>query len=162
LWHVDLLLGGNHETGDCTVAAPRQRPANNRGMLFSARSIKQQLNSKTATVFFVQSMQRCYKQNNWSNESVAGQSPAGKNMSMEAEDIVGIRHQATTGEGTANREDLVHAVVNCRVCELVIAPYLLVITICKCSINPIINPNPVYSHSICVTIFNVWFEDAAF
>jgi hypothetical protein len=39
------------------------------------------------------------------------------------------------------------AVVNCRVCELTIALYLLVVTTCKCSINPITNPNPVYSHS---------------
>jgi hypothetical protein len=29
-----------------------------------------------------------------------GQSPTGKNMSTEAEDIVAIRHQATTGENT--------------------------------------------------------------
>jgi hypothetical protein len=76
-------------------------------------------------------------------------------MSMEADDIAGIRHQATTGEDTADREDLVSAVVNCRVCELVIVLELLVVTICECSINPIINPNPVCSHSKCVTIFNV-------
>jgi hypothetical protein len=31
-----------------------------------------------------------------------GQSPAGKNVSMEAEDIVETRHQATTGEDTAD------------------------------------------------------------
>jgi hypothetical protein len=30
-------------------------------------------------------------------------------------------YQATTGEVTADREDLVCAVVNCRVCELVMA-----------------------------------------
>jgi hypothetical protein len=42
-----------------------------------------------------------------------GQSPAGKNMSAEAEDIVG------TGEDTADK-DLLHAVVNCRVREFVI------------------------------------------
>jgi hypothetical protein len=30
------------------------------------------------------------------------QSPAGKNVSTEAEDIAGIRHQATTGEDIAN------------------------------------------------------------
>jgi hypothetical protein len=33
---------------------------------------------------------------------VLRQSPACKNMNTEAEDIVGIRHQATTGEGIAN------------------------------------------------------------
>jgi hypothetical protein len=33
---------------------------------------------------------------------VARQSPAGKNASTEAEDIVGIRHQAMNGEDIAN------------------------------------------------------------
>jgi hypothetical protein len=33
---------------------------------------------------------------------------------------VRIRHQATTGKDTANWENLVHAVVNCRVCEITI------------------------------------------
>jgi hypothetical protein len=37
-----------------------------------------------------------------SNELVVRQSPAGKNMSTEAEDIVGIRHQVTTGEDIGN------------------------------------------------------------
>jgi hypothetical protein len=36
----------------------------------------------------------------WSNELAVGQSPAGKNVNMEVEDIVGIRHQAMTGEDT--------------------------------------------------------------
>jgi hypothetical protein len=57
----------------------------------------------------------------WSNEWVVRQSPTGKNVSTEAEDPVGVCHQATTVEDTAYREDLVHAVVNCRVCELPIA-----------------------------------------
>jgi hypothetical protein len=34
---------------------------------------------------------------------------------------VGNRYQATTGEGTADWEDLVRAVVSCKVCELAIA-----------------------------------------
>jgi hypothetical protein len=38
----------------------------------------------------------------WSSELVVRQSPAGKNVSTEAEDVVGIRHQATTGEDIAN------------------------------------------------------------
>jgi hypothetical protein len=49
------------------------------------------------------------------------QLPAGKNMSTEAEGNVRIRHQATTDEDTADWENLVRAVVNCRVCELEIA-----------------------------------------
>jgi hypothetical protein len=37
----------------------------------------------------------------WSNKVAVRQSPAGKNMSIEAEDTVGICHQATIGEDTA-------------------------------------------------------------
>jgi hypothetical protein len=81
------------------------------------------------------------------NELVVGQLPAGKNMSTEAEDIVGIHHQAVTGVNTAEWEVLVRAVVNCRVCELAITLQLCVVMICMCSINPITNPNPVCSHS---------------
>jgi hypothetical protein len=43
------------------------------------------------------------------------ESPAGKNVSTEAEDIVGIRHQATTGEDAAGVEDLVCSIVICEV-----------------------------------------------
>jgi hypothetical protein len=50
-----------------------------------------------------------------------GQSPADKNMSTEAEIIVGFRHQATTGEDNADSEDLLLAVFYCRVCELAIS-----------------------------------------
>jgi hypothetical protein len=60
--------------------------------------------------------------------------------------VVESRYQATTGEDTADREDFVLAVVNSSVCELPEALYLLVVTICKCLINLITNPNPVYSH----------------
>jgi hypothetical protein len=53
-------------------------------------------------VFSVQSVPRCYKQGSWSNDLVVRQSSAGKNLTVEAEDIVGIRHQPTTGEDIAN------------------------------------------------------------
>jgi hypothetical protein len=69
-------------------------------------------------VFSVRFMLRYYKQDNWSNELVVEQSPTGKNVRTEAEDVVRIRHQATAGEDIA---DLVRAIVNCRVCELAIA-----------------------------------------
>jgi hypothetical protein len=55
---------------------------------------------------------------------------------------VGSRYQTTTGEHTADWEDLARIVINCTVCELTIALQLLVITIRKCSVNPITNPNP--------------------
>jgi hypothetical protein len=38
----------------------------------------------------------------WSSELVVGQSPVGKNVATEIENIVGIHHQATTGEDTAD------------------------------------------------------------
>jgi hypothetical protein len=38
------------------------------------------------------------------------------------------------------------AVVNCRVCELAIALWLILVTICKSPTHPIKNPNPVSSH----------------
>jgi hypothetical protein len=47
----------------------------------------------------------------WSNELVVRQSPAGKNVSTEAEDSGDTRHQATTGEDIENREDFICAVV---------------------------------------------------
>jgi hypothetical protein len=49
------------------------------------------------------------------------QLPAGKNVSTEVEDIVGIRHQAATCKNTVDWKDLC-AVVTCRVCELALAP----------------------------------------
>jgi hypothetical protein len=55
------------------------------------------------------------------------------------------RYPTTTGEDTGHWEDLMHAVVNCWVCELVIVPELLVVTVCKSSVNPI--NNHFYSHS---------------
>jgi hypothetical protein len=52
LWHLDPLLGGVREIGDCTAAIARQRPANkNRGMLN------------------VRSMPRCYKQDRFAHGS---------------------------------------------------------------------------------------------
>jgi hypothetical protein len=49
-------------------------------------------------------------------------------------------------------EDFVPAVVKRRVCELDIALQVLVVTICKCSMNPVYNPKPVHTHSIRVTV----------
>jgi hypothetical protein len=43
-----------------------------------------------------------FKQGSWSNDLVVGQSLVGKDVSMEVENIVGIRHQATTGEDIAD------------------------------------------------------------
>jgi hypothetical protein len=41
------------------------------------------------------------EQDSWGNGSVVRQSPASKNVSMEAEDIVRIHHQTMTAEDIA-------------------------------------------------------------
>jgi hypothetical protein len=51
LWHVDPLQCGDWEISDSTAVVARQRPANNRETVFSARSAKQRLNSNRGTVF---------------------------------------------------------------------------------------------------------------
>jgi hypothetical protein len=90
LWHSDPLLSGNREIRNCTAAVARQLPANdNKNFVFYALYTKQQLNGNRGTVFAVRSLLRCYKQENWSYELFPGQSPAGKKVSIEAEDIVG-------------------------------------------------------------------------
>jgi hypothetical protein len=53
-------------------------------------------------MFSVRSVPRYYRQDSWSNELVVRQSLAGKNLGTEAEDIVEIRHQATTGADIAS------------------------------------------------------------
>jgi hypothetical protein len=78
------------------------------------------IRNNRGTVFSVQSMPICYKQDSWRNELLVGRSPTSKNASTEAEDIVEIRHQAMTGADTTDRNDLVHTVVNCTMCKLVI------------------------------------------
>jgi hypothetical protein len=88
-------------------------------------------------VFYMRSVPRCYKhdKSRVSCETVVGQYGVGSHC------------QATTGEDTTDWEDLVRAVVNCRLCELKIALQLLVVTFCNCIIQPIIDPNPVYNYS---------------
>jgi hypothetical protein len=76
------------------------------------------------------------------------QSPASKDAKTEVEGFTAL--EAVTRQRLVKlqqTEDLVRAVVDCRVCELVTALQLLVVTICKCSVNPITIPNPIYSHT---------------
>jgi hypothetical protein len=56
---------------------------------------------------------------------------------------VGSRYQAANSEGI---EVLMRAIVNCKVCELVIAVQFFVVTVCKCPINAVTIRNPVSSH----------------
>jgi hypothetical protein len=74
---------------------------------------------------------------------LARQSPAGNDVNTEADDIVGIRYQATTGE---DAEDSMCAVFRSRVREVARALKFRVVTIYKCSVNPITSPNPVSGH----------------
>jgi hypothetical protein len=67
-------------------------------------------------------------------------------MNTEAEKTMALE-AVTRLVNTQQTEDLVRAVVNCRMCELVIALQLLLDTFYKGSINPITDLNPVYSHS---------------
>jgi hypothetical protein len=67
---------------------------------------------------------------------------------------IGTRYQATTGEATADWKDFARAVLNWKVRELAIALQLFVVTFCTYSINPITNPNTVYSDS-CTWIYDI-------
>lgn len=59
---------------------------------------------------------------------------------------VGSHYQATAGKDIANREDLVCSVMKSRICELLTALYLLVVTSYRSLINPITYPNPLSSN----------------
>jgi hypothetical protein len=59
-------------------------------------------NSNRGMVFSLRSMSKRCKQDSWSNDLVEERLPAVKNVSTEAEDIVGIHNQATTVEDTAD------------------------------------------------------------
>jgi hypothetical protein len=82
-------------------------------------------------MFSTQYIPRCYRQEKFRVQLVGG---------TEAENIVGIRNQETTGKETADWENLLRDVMNCRVWIIASS----VVTICKCSIIPIANPDPVY------------------
>jgi hypothetical protein len=105
LWHVDPLLGNDRET-------TRQRSVNsNRGTVFSVRSVPR-YNKHSSVDEKSRRLMWDGRPPAW--ERVVGQSLAGKNVSTEAEDTAEISHQQMTGEDTAEWEDLVCAVVNCR------------------------------------------------
>jgi hypothetical protein len=76
------------------------------------------------------------------------QSPASKNENTEVERPTALEAVTRRQPGKIQQTEKVRTVVTCRVCESAVALELLVVTICKCSRNPITNPNPVYSHSV--------------
>jgi hypothetical protein len=159
LWHVDPLQGHDHETKNDTTAIARLQLCKYASVLepllgsclgatmevlleavFSVDPLRGSI-ARPSEFISVSAVQWSIVESNWES-TVVGQSQAGKNVSTEAEDIVGSLYQ-TTGEHTANWEDL----SVCRVCELAIALESLVVRICKCSINQITNPDPVCSHT---------------
>lgn len=80
--------------------------------------------------FSVRSLPRCLKQDKSRIYSVGRQSPASKGLNTQAEEAdIGSRYQTMTGEDIADWKDLVHAAVNCSVCELagalIICSYVL-------------------------------------
>jgi hypothetical protein len=60
---------------------------------------------------------------------------------------LGSHYQQQLVKTQQTEKTLYYAVVNCRMCELALALQLHVVMISKCSVNPITNPNPIYSHS---------------
>jgi hypothetical protein len=74
--------------------------------------------------------------------------PDSRDVNTEAEEATALETVTRQPEKTQQSEKtLSAAVVNCRVCGSAIALDLFVVTICKCSIIPITNPNPVCSQS---------------
>jgi hypothetical protein len=52
LRHTEPLLGGDREIGDFTAAVARQRPANNRGMVFSVQSVEPKIEQQQSNDVF--------------------------------------------------------------------------------------------------------------
>jgi hypothetical protein len=113
------------------------------------RQLRYETTELFEAVFSMRSVPRCYKQDKSRIYSVVRYSPSSKDVNTEDEEATAL--EAVTRRQPVKiqqAEKTVRAVVNCRVCELAIAPKLLVVAICKCSMNPVTNPQPVYSHSI--------------
>jgi hypothetical protein len=96
LWRVDPLLVNDREIRKDTTPLTDNDFANKHVRKATIG------NSNRGIVFSVRPIPRCYMKHSWSNELVVGQSPAGENVSTEAENIVGICHEATTSEDTAD------------------------------------------------------------
>jgi hypothetical protein len=168
LCHTVPSLGKSHETNNKTTAAARQHTARNNGSIdgndiFYVVPWLYHTTDKVQFSQLVQARAGKWRVGWWVNELVRKlqfgrrelllleasswgmgtvQEPRESGMSA-----TGSCYQAITIEDKADWEESVHAVVNCRVCKLAITSYLLVVTICKCSINTITNPYPIYSHT---------------
>jgi hypothetical protein len=77
------------------------------------------------------------------------QSLASKDVNMEPKEGTALKAitRKQPVETQKTEKNLVHAVVNGRLCELAVVLQLSVAVFCKSSINPITNLNRIYSHS---------------
>lgn len=82
------------------VCRPVARQATTQQLLLSNGSANKHV--CMATVFSVRSVSIWCKQDIWSSELLVRELPASKNMSTEADNIVGIHHQAKAGEDITN------------------------------------------------------------
>jgi hypothetical protein len=125
-------MAGTHVSMAAKIIPHQQHPGHHRATarLTHHSTVEEFLEA----VFYVWFISRLYK--NQQYKSVASQQ--GHEHGTRAISIVRNHYKATTGEGI---EDFVFAVVICSVCRSVkvVASY-------KCSVNPIISPNPVSSH----------------
>jgi hypothetical protein len=124
LWHIDLLLGNKCKTNNETTTAARQRT------MCNSESTTPRLYDLTGSIQLVSAVQLSTVE--WSelvsSQLVRGLLQFGRCELLLLEDgswgtgivreprvrgtsAVGSRYQATTGEDTADWEDLVHAVV---------------------------------------------------
>jgi hypothetical protein len=99
LWHVDPLLDNDRGISKNTAAVT---PTASRTSMFKRKQLERVTQEQCFYAVRARDViNRTVNAVEW-NELVVGQSQAGKNVSTEAEDVVGIRHQATTGEVTAD------------------------------------------------------------
>jgi hypothetical protein len=74
------------------------------------------------------------------------QSVAGKDVKMEVEESAALGALTRQQPVKTNREDLLRAVMNCRMLEFAIAVQLNVVKICRRAVYPVIYTNPVSTH----------------
>jgi hypothetical protein len=100
-----------------------------------------------------------------SNRGTAGNSvfyairAKGLSVSLDFSSVVWYSLDSNNLSTEADWDGLARAVVICKMWKLAIVLQLLIVTICKLSINPISNPNPIYGHSyigICVWYVHIY------
>jgi hypothetical protein len=134
LWHVDPLLGNDREIISYTIAVAKQWLCKQRPSLGNGRNRHTRNRRAAGSGVLCAFVPRLYNK---------GRLPLEKSLETAVRRLGGWYEMAAS-LGVIQLEQWVS-------CETV-AGQLLLVTICKCSINPITNPNPIYSHSIHVTV----------